>query len=238
MSTPLVLCPHPPLLLRELGGLVDPVADLRAACLAALREMLATAPDVVVAVGPADAARSWDPDLPPDVRRFGTTGDRTPPGSSLPLSLGVGRRLLDDAGWTGPTKLVGVAHDAAAGELDTLLHQLRDLAGRSGSVGLLLLGDGSTRRGDKAPGFLDPRAFPFDDAVAEALASGDARALHDLDADLARDLMVGGHPVFRLLGAVGTAVGVEAAGLDYRDDPYGVSYFVARWVLGDLSASG
>jgi hypothetical protein len=238
MSTHLVLCPHPPLLLRELGGLADPVADLRAACLAAVAEMLATAPDVLVAVGPADTARSWDAALPPDVRRFGTTGDRTAPGSSLPLSLGVGRRLLDDAGWAGSTKLVSVAHDAAAGELDTFRHQLRDLAGRSGSVGLLLLGDGSTRRGDKAPGFLDPRAFPFDDAVARALADGDARALRDLDADLARALMVGGDPVFRLLGAIGLAAGVEAAGLDYRADPYGVSYFVARWVLGDLSASG
>jgi hypothetical protein len=233
-----VLCPHPPLLLRELGGLADPVADLRAACRAAVAEMLAKAPDVVVAVGPADTARSWDAALPPDVRRVGTTGDRTPPGSSLPLSLGVGRRLIHDAGWTGSTKLVSVAHDAAGGELDTFLHQLRDLAGRSGSVGLLLLGDGSTRRGDKAPGFLDPRAFPFDDAVARALADGDGRALRDLDADLARDLMVGGAPVFRLLGALGLAAGVEAAGLDYRDDPYGVSYFVARWVLGDLSASG
>lgn len=238
MSTPVVVCPHPPLLLRELGGLADPVADLRASCRAAVGELVAGTPDVAVVVGPAETARSWDAALPPDVRRFGTTGDRTPPGSSLPLSLGVGRRLLDDAGWAGSTKLVSVAHDAAAGELDTLVGQLCDLAGRSGSVGLLLLGDGSTRRGDKAPGFLDPRAFPFDDAVAQALADGDARALHDLDAGLARDLMVGGDPVFRLLGALGLVAGVEAAGLDYRDDPYGVSYFVARWVLGDLSASG
>jgi hypothetical protein len=238
MSTPVVVCPHPPLLLRELGGLADPVAELRAACRAALREMLAASPDVVVAVGPAATARSWDASLAPDVRRFGTTGDRTPPGSSLPLALGVGRRLLDDAGWTGSTKLVSVTSDAGAGELETLAGQLRDLAGRSRSVGLLLLGDGSTRRGDKAPGFLDPRAFPFDDAVAQALGDGDAQALHDLDTGLAHDLMVGGDPVLRLLGVLGLAAGVEAAGLDYRDDPYGVSYFVARWVLGDLSASG
>jgi hypothetical protein len=238
MTTHLVLCPQPPLLLRELGGRADPVADLRVACRAAVAELLAASPDVVVAVGPADTARSWDATLPPDVRRFGTTGDRLPPGSSLPLSLGVGRRLLDDAGWTGATKLVSVAHDAAAGELDTFLHQLRDLAGRSGSVGLLLLGDGSTRRGDKAPGFLDPRAFPFDDAVAEALAAGDAPALRDLDADLARELMVGGRAVFRLLGSLGVAAGVDTPALTYRDDPFGVSYFVARWTLTRLRASG
>ena len=74
--------------------------------------------------------------------------------------------------------------------------------------------------------------------MAQALAAGDALALHDLDTGLADELMVGGAPVFRLLGALGLAAGVEAAGLDYRDDPYGVSYFVARWVLGDLTVSG
>ena len=197
MSVPVVLCPHPPLLLRELTGATDVGADLRAACLAAVRGLLEQTPDVVVVAGGAEAARLWDASLPPDVRRFGTTADRTPPGAgaALPLSLGVGRRLLDEAGWAGTTKLVSLPWDAADGELDTLLGQLRDLAGRSRSVALLLLGDGSTRRGDKAPGFLDPRAFPFDDAVAEALSDGDAPALRGLDMDLARDLMVGGRSV-------------------------------------------
>jgi hypothetical protein len=131
-----------------------------------------------------------------------------------------------------------VPWDAADGELDAVVGQLRDLAGRSGSLAVLLLGDGSTRRGDKAPGFLDPRAFPFDDAVAQALSDGDAPALRGLDVDLARDLMVGGRSVFRLLGALGHPDGPGAAELTYRDDPFGVSYFVARWTVGDLSASG
>lgn len=238
MSLSVVLCPHPPLLLRELTGAADVGADLRAACLSAIRTMLAEPPDVVVVVGGAATARAWDAALPPDVRRFGTTAPRTSAGNGLPLSLGVGRRLLDEAGWTGSTKLVSVAWEAAVGELDILVDQLRDLAARSGSVGLLLLGDGSARRGDKAPGFVDPRAFPFDDAVAEALAEGDAHALGTLDVDLARDLMVGGLASFRLLGTLGTVAGVTRAALPYRDDPFGVSYFVAQWTVGDLSASG
>lgn len=237
-STPVVLCPHPPLLLRELAGLTDPVTDLRERCLAATATLLAAGPDVVVVVGGAASPRAWDASLLPDVRRFGATADRMPAGASLPLSLGVGRRLLDEAGWRGTTKLVGVEWDAAAEAVDTLVDQLRDLGRRSGSLALLVLGDGSTRRGDKAPGFLDARAFPFDDAVADALAAGDARALVDLDTELASELMVGGRSVFRLLGALGVAAGVEAAELTYRDDPFGVSYFVARWSLADLTASG
>jgi hypothetical protein len=240
MSVPVVLCPHPPLLLRELTGATDVAADLRAACLAAVRGLLEPTPDTVVVVGGAASAGRWDAALPPDVRRFGTTADRTPPGAgaTLPLSLGVGRRLLDEVGWVGTTMLVSLSWDAAVGELDALVGQLRDLAGRSGSLAVLLLGDGSTRRGDKAPGFLDPRAFPFDDAVAQALSEGDARALRALDVDLARDLMVGGRSVFRLLGTLGLPGGPETAALTYRDDPFGVSYFVARWSLASLSASG
>jgi hypothetical protein len=236
MSIPVVLCPHPPLLHRELGGLADPVAELRAACTTALRSLLDAGPETVAVVGPTDTAGSWDPALRPDVRRFGTTGERSSR-QGLPQSLGVGRRLLDDAGWTGPTLLLGLPDDATPGDLEAVVDELRERS-RSGSLALLLLGDGSTRRGDKAPGFLDPRAFPFDDAVASALDGGDAAALRALDTGLARELMVDGAPVLRLLGTLGVAGGVQGSELAYRDDPHGVSYFVARWVLGDLSASG
>ncbi len=107
-----------------------------------------------------------------------------------------------------------------------------DLADRPDGTVLLLLGDGSTRRGDKAPGYLDDRAFGFDDTVAKALADGDAHALHALDPDLAEELMVLGSAAFRVLGAVASRQGLPArAALTYRDDPFGVSYFVAAWTF-------
>jgi hypothetical protein len=40
-----VVCPHPPLLFRELGGLADPVAELRAAARASLRAALDPPPE-------------------------------------------------------------------------------------------------------------------------------------------------------------------------------------------------
>ena len=108
----------------------------------------------------------------------------------------------------------------------------RDLAARPDGTVLLVLGDGSTRRGDKAPGYLDDRAFPFDDAIAAALPTGDAAALAALDADLAADLMVLGATVLRVLGGVALAQGSQpTASLSYRDDPFGVSWFVATWQL-------
>ncbi len=224
-----VLCPSPPLLFRELGGIADPVADLRAACRAALDGVLSHGVDSVVLVaGVADPARiaagSIDAGASPDVRRFGTAGVRTGPG--LPLPLGVGRRLLDDAGWTGSTELVGLGLDASSEELREVASALTS---RSDRTAVLLLGEGSARRVAGGPGALDERAFAFDAGVVRALDAGDASALAGLDADLARDLLVGGRSSLRLLGELGLVVAPVVTRIDHEGDPYGVEYVVATW---------
>ena len=222
-----VVVPHPPLLLRELTGLHDVAADLRAACLAALGEALRTAPDTVVVVAGADQAGRWDAALPVDVHRFGTT--HAPRVSGLPLGLGVARRLLDEAGWTGRTDLRTVAWDADPADVTALAAGVAD---RPDRVVLLVLGDGSARRGEKAPGYLDERAFAFDDEIGRALAAGDAAALEKVDPDLAADLMVLGRAAFAVLGAaVGRQGHPPRPRVLYADDPFGVMYHVALWDL-------
>jgi hypothetical protein len=216
-----VVVPHPPLLLRELGGIADPVAELRAACAAALSDALTGPPDGVVVVGPAEPG--FDEAAGIDVRRFGTASARTGPG--LPQALGVGRRLLDEAGWSGPTDLRGLLPDADA---DDVVALAGELSSRPGREVLLLMAEGSARRLATGPGLLDERAFGFDDAVLRALGSGDAAALAGVDLDLARDLMVEGRGSFRLLGRLGAPVRAEVS---YADDPYGVLYPVATWAF-------
>ena len=143
-------------------------------------------------------------------------------------------RLLHDVGWSGPTELVAVPWEADRATVEVVA---RDLAARPDGTVLLLLGDGSTRRGEKAPGYLDERAFTFDDGVALALSTGDAPALHDLDTGLAADLMVLGASVLRVLGGVALTQQAEpTAFLSYRGDPYGVSWFVATWQLDTASS--
>jgi len=217
-----VLCPHPPLLFRELSGRQDVAAPLRAACHDALAEALAASPSRVVVVGAADEARTWTGE--PAIRRFGTAEPRRP-SDELPLSLGVGRRLLDEAGWKGETELVSLTWDASDEAVDAVAALLQ----QSAATVVLVLGEGSTRRGDKAPGFLDERAFPFDAATATALATGDAEALRNLDVALADELMVLGRTAFRVLGALGQPA---SARLLYDDDPFGVAYHVALWRYG------
>ncbi|HZB51087.1 MAG TPA: hypothetical protein VE547_18515 [Mycobacteriales bacterium] len=95
-------------------------------------------------------------------------------------------------------------------------------------LGLLVMGDGSARRSERAPGYVDPRAAGFDAAVAAALATGDAAALRDLDPARGAELLAGGVPAWRVAGHA--AAGVEFDAELLRDEaPYGVGYLVAAW---------
>lgn len=224
MIDSVVLCPQPPLLFRELGGRADPVAHLRTACGEALRSALGAETAAAVVVAVSDVAGAVDGSLTPDVRRFGGSGPAASPG--LPLGLGVGRRLLDEAGWSGPTELVGIEADADA---ETLRALASDLSRRPERLVVVLLADGSARRQQTGPGTLDERAFPFDAAVGEALRGGDFQALADLDVGLADELMVLGGGSFRLLGEIGRLARPSAAAVLHEDDPFGVLYLVAIW---------
>ena len=150
-----------------------------------------------------------------------------------PLPRGRCPRVPHGGGWVGQVEAFSLTWDATREDVARLADAL---AARPGRTGVLVLGDGSARRGEKAPGYLDQRAFPFDDALAEALADGDASMLAALDVGLAAELMVLGAAAFRLLGAVGLREsGPAQARLTYRDDPFGVSYFVATWhFAGDV----
>ena len=228
-----VLCPHPPLLFRKLGGLADPVAELRAACAAAVRAALDLRPEKVVVVAAVPDPASVAQDGVPDVRRFGTADPAADPatGPGLPLALGVGRRLLDEAGWRGPTELVGIDLDPDREALAALARRLTQPGERTV---VLLLGDGSARRDAKGPGTLDERAFGFDARVVDAVRRGDARTLADLDPVLADELMVLGRAAFRLLGELGLArPGPVAAEVVHESDPFGVLYLVAGWTWPD-----
>ncbi len=220
-----VVCPHPPALLRELGGRADPLVDVRGACAEALTWAFAQDPATVVVVGGAAPTGTWPSSLPLGVRRFGTTTARD--ASYLPQSLGVARRLLDEAGWDGPLRLHTIAWDADA---TAVADVARTVAGTPGRVAVVVMADGSARRGERAPGHLDERAFGYDDEIGSALADGDARALLALDASLGAELLVQGRAALAVLGALGRSAGGPASTrVTYRDDPFGVLYTVATW---------
>lgn len=217
------LLPHPPLLLREVTGAADPAADLRAACLTAVATTLAAGPDVVHLVGadgPPVTAASFAPS--PVIKEPRRDQGR----SARPLSLLVGRRLLEEAGWTGSVTDHPVATHAPPHGCARLG---AGLAARDERAALLVLGDGSARRGPTAPGYLDDRALPFDAEVLEALRRADAERLGALDDVTAAELMAAGRAAWQVLAGALPTLGVTSGEVLYADDPFGVAYVVCTY---------
>jgi hypothetical protein len=216
-------CPQPPLLLPGLTGAADVEPELRAACRAGLKALAASEPDVVVLVGGAPGTQSWPGESPRGIERFGYGGGSAP-GEPLPLSLAVGMELLDDAGWVGLRELQSVAASAPLGEC---LELGRRLAGQSRRVALLVMGDGSARRGLKAPGYLDELATGYDERALAGLA-GDLQGLRSLEPELGEQLLVAGRAAWQVLAGAAETAELEAR-IRYAADPFGVLYVVSSW---------
>jgi hypothetical protein len=225
------LCPAPPLLARELTGAEPVLPELREACLDVTAALLTTGPDLVAVVGVAEQTRHWDRrsrlDLSPyapalrPARTDQVGGDGN--AAAVPLPLGLAARLLDQAGYGADRVLHSVSERAPAWDCAALGQQLGTAAER---VALLVMADGSARRGPKAPGHLDERSAPFDAEVERAIRSGDMAALLALDADLARQLLATGRPAWQVLA--GALAGRQpACDILYSGDPFGVAYLVA-----------
>ena len=225
--------PTPPLLVPEIGG-GSASADegLRLACRAAVARMLEARPDEVVIVGSARTSGlvegSWD------WRGFGVPVPATAPAERLPLSLAIGSWLLDTH--PGPTPLR--RHVAVTdGQTPTECADLgRDLAEGATRVGLLVCGDGTACRNEKAPGYFNPDAAPWDDLALAALRGADARALLALDPQAANRLLAAGRAPWQVLGgAAGDAV--FDSQVDWADAPYGVMYIAGSWRRTGVSAT-
>lgn len=225
------LCPAPPLLARELTGADPVVPELRQACLDATAALLTAVPDLVAVVGVAAETRRFGPgsglDLAPYAPALRAARTRADEGDGnappLPLPLGLAARLLDQAGYGADRALHSVSERAPAWNCAALGQQLATAAER---VALLVMADGSARRGPKAPGHLDERSAPFDADVERAILAGDMGALLALDADLAHELMATGRPAWQVLA--GALAGHQpACNVLYSSDPFGVAYLVA-----------
>lgn len=221
MLTAAAVCPHPPLLVPEVASGAAPELDaLRAACAEAVRRL--DAGGEVVVVGAAAETRDYGTGPAGTLRPYGVdvaVGEGDP---VLPLSLTIGRWLLGER----TARYRSVAGDASP---DSCARLGAEIAASSARVALLVMGDASACRTERAPGYLDARAAGFDAAVAEALATADAGALARLDAGLAAELFAAGRAPWQVLaGAAGR--GDFAGALLADEAPYGVGYLVASWL--------
>jgi hypothetical protein len=225
-------CPHPPALIPELAGnAAGELGDLRAACTDVIREVIDLGGPVVV-LGSATTSSSHSPLSRGTLAGFGLPlqvhlGAPTCGGDlDLPLSLTVGAWLVREvAGPRSGARGFSVGPDFGSTRAAV---ELLEIAERE-DVALLVMGDGSARRSPSAPGYLDERAAPFDRAVATALATADSTTLESLDADLGATLLAAGVPAWRAAARLMDGGRFDAR-LSYDAAPYGVGYFVARWL--------
>jgi hypothetical protein len=223
--------PATPLLVPEVAGFSTAEAALRRHADTAVTRVLCEAPDEVTVVGVGDRTG-------PQHGQWDWTGFGVPlrasTGPGLQPGLGVGDWLLDRAGWTGRRRHCSVAPDETA---ERCRGTGAELAAGARRVALLVCGDGTARRSERAPGHLDLRSEPFDADTARALATGDTAALLRLDVGLATALMATGRAPWQVLA--GAAQGEDLrAELLHDEAPYGVAYLVAVWLAATAAAAG
>ena len=199
----IVLVPGVLALLPQYAGIEDPVADLRAAA----REAVTWALN-----GPAQAGPALNgPALTGPAEALTQPGEQFPEVAvvaSCDSARRVGAYLVESAG--------GLAVPAPAGGV-TSAPQSRPI---------LLVGNGSATRTEKAPGHLHPQAAAFDDRLDALLRAADHAGLAALDRALAAEVWA---DVAVLIEAAECLRGAELVGVDYDDDPFGVCYRVMRW---------
>ena len=142
---------------------------------------------------------------PPVVGVLSASGrpDNVARGIDSPVGQRVARHLLTQVGWAGEVVEPGPG------------------------VPLLVVGNGTAARSEKAPGHLDPRAAAFDAALEAALVSRDGPTLRALDVRLGEELWCYDVPAFSRLAEVlpdGPPAEVHVA-----SDPFGVQYWVLSW---------
>lgn len=204
--------PHPPLLVPALGR---EQPQLLAACDAAVADLIATVPRVVVCVGGGSRTTRHPGNAWGTLAGFGADVDAGPPGARaavprLPLSLTIGRWLLARGGWSGQVVCQEVALGAdRTACLDAGRRLAAEVAQEAGEPSAwLVLADGDS-----------------DQVARRAFRDGDPDALMDVAGGVE-----GRAAWLCLAGAVGYGK-PERVLIRYDAAPFDVRYLVASWWL-------
>lgn len=250
------VCPHPPLLVPEATGAganalagvgasavaeAEEIDRLRAACDAAVAVLLASRPDLLVIVGGAARTADYPPEAAGGLRAYGVPFGVGSGEQVLPLSLTIGRWLLDRAVGGGSADRAGRADRAGLGAFPVLLRAVAfdtppgDCAGLGARtsmlaerVAMLVMGDGPGRRARDAPGKPDDEADRFDADVVKALAGTDTETLAALAPARAQALFAAGRAAWQVLAGAAEPAAMDGT-VYYTGAPFAVSYYAASW---------
>jgi hypothetical protein len=225
--------PEPPLLVPELAtGAAAETAALRAACQEAAHRLAAASPSWIAVGADMGGRRTVPADARGSFVGFGAEAGAAvvvglSPDAAGPVDPALPLPLLI-VGWLRCGRPVSVRGELVAPDADPAACHALGAALAGEDVALLVVGDGAAKHTEKAPGYLDERAGPFDDAVAAALAPADPGALAAIDPALAADLWASGRAPWQVLAGA-TDGGAWKGELLHSSRPFGVGYHVAVW---------
>jgi hypothetical protein len=231
--------PQPPLMVPQLSsGRAVETEQMRTSARSVVRRMAEVTEHWIVVGGDPAGRRSLDRPPAGTFRGYG-----------IDLRVSLGPWPTDDAqadlplplliaGWLRGLEAPRVTASAELVEPGLPTEQCRQIgvqlaeqtARRAEPVGLLVVGDGAVAHTAQVTGTADPRAEPFDAAVAGALAAADPAGLLALDASLGTELRAAGRAPWQVLAGAVQATGGDWRGeLVYSEAPYGIAYHVALW---------
>lgn len=258
------ICPHPPLLIPEVGGASLGKVAATVNAMKRLGEIVGE-PETVVVISPhsdglrdahvvrtaprlggdfgrfrrPEASFSYDNDLPFAELLLALVGDyrrlRLVPDDSDELDWGV----LVPLSFLRVRQIVSLSIVSDYGEHRTLGQLVRRCAEELGRDTLFLAsGDLSHALIHGAPAPYDPRGKLFDDEVVEMMRKGDFAGLTQMDPILREGAAECGLRSFIALGGfLGDDAVVDPQVLSY-EGPYGVGYLVAHFGCSDAAATG
>jgi hypothetical protein len=226
--------PAAPLLVPDVAsGAAAELDGCRSAIRSAFAQLRAAPLDELVVVGAGGSTSRHDSGASGTLASvgvpvFASVGRARDEPAVLPVPITIGCWLLEHLG--GPTASWALEVDSAATAKECL-DLGAALAASTTRTGLVVVADGTARRGERAPGYTDPRAAPFDEQWLSALRQVDPAALAGLDRDQAAALLMQGRASLQVLAGA-----AQSSGSGYRGDllwaavPYGVQYAVATWI--------
>ena len=225
MITGVAFIPAAPLLCPDVD-IESLLADERAASIELVAELQQDV-DLVVIIGAGDTTTWFEQGGIGSTRSFGGSS-RYPVGTGVeefPQAITVGASVVVAAGWNGEVKALVVDSEATPALHEVISKELLAKSEHQRTL-VVAVGDGTATRTEKAPGYIQPDAISFDEAINEAIGNADLASILTIEQSTADRLWCRGLPVWQVLAHACTP---SHSARILESAPFGVNYLVASW---------
>ena len=137
--------------------------------------------------------------------------------------------VLDAVSWLGEDVEIVAGEQGRRVAESVLAARPRTGGSDDGGRSVLVVGNGTARRTEKAPGHFHIRADGYDEELRGALLEPCPEAVRGIADDRLATVMWADLDTFQELGTL--LEGARLTGIDYDDHPFGVQYWVLRWTV-------